>query len=93
MALYDVRPRPRSFGIASLVFGLFGLFFYWWVPLGMVLSLSGLMAAFIGWVTAPRGAAARALLVGGLVLSGIALGLDLYAVDRGLETVRLTALR
>jgi hypothetical protein len=87
-------PSARALGVVSSVLAVLGLAFYWWVPLGMVFSLSGLTAAFIGWVSRRRRlAGASALLAVGTVLALIALGVDFGAVWLGLDRVRFTELR
>ena len=49
----------RAVSGIALLFGLLGAGFYWWTPLGMVLSLTGLMLGVIGWVFAHRHSARR----------------------------------
>jgi hypothetical protein len=93
MEMGSVSGRARSLGIASLVFGLLGFGFYWWVPLGMVLSLTGMMMAIVGWVSSsPRGGRA-ALIIVGFLISAAAMALDLFVAIRGLEIIHLISYR
>ena len=89
------KAAPSAYVLTAVSWVLAGLgaAFYWWSPLGMVLSLCGLLAALIGLVRLPRPAPLRALLAGGLFLAVVALGVDLVAVWQGLDTVRFSALR
>jgi hypothetical protein len=93
MAIYDVQPRPRTLGFASLVLGILGLVFCWWVPVGMVLGLAGLVTGLIGWVRHPRRGAAIGLLTFGVVLSAVALGLDVFIAARGTELIPFIPMR
>jgi hypothetical protein len=94
VARTEVAPFGQALAAATWLLAVLGAVMYWWVPLGMVLSLSGLVAGFIGWVRQPRRAGGLvAMLVVGMLLAGAALCWDLAAVSRGLDTVRFTALR
>jgi hypothetical protein len=86
-------PSARVLGIVSYVLAVLGLAFYWWLPLGMVFSISGLAAGFIGWVRRPRRTGLAVLLGCGMLLAVLALGVDLAAVWLDLVTVRFSALR
>jgi hypothetical protein len=83
----------RGFGITSLVLGFLGVAFCWWTPMGMILSLSGLTAGFVGWTFIGRKSAGFGLLVGGLLLSLVGLVLDSAVAELGLELVKFQALR
>src|SRR5262249_31366487 len=93
------KAAPSAYVLTAVSWVLAGLgaAFYWWPPLGIVLSpgrlRAGLLAALIGLVRLPRPAPLRALLAGGLFLAVVALGVDLVAVWQGLDTVRFSALR
>src|SRR5262245_16345169 len=91
----QARARPSAYVLTAATWGLavLGAVFYWWAPLGMVLSLCGLLAALIGCVRLPRPVALRVLLVCGLVAAAAALAFDLTAVRLGLDTVRFGPLR
>ena len=89
MAIESISGRSRALGVAAVVFGLLGFGFYWWVPLGMVLSLTGLMMSIIGWVSGSRMGGMTGLILAGLVISAAALALDLFVAVRGLELIQL----
>jgi hypothetical protein len=87
-------PSTLALGAISIILGVLGLGLYWWNPLGMVLSLSSLLTAFVGWVSRQRRTAAgTALLIIATVLGIAALGIDLWAVWANADTIRFTALR
>jgi hypothetical protein len=93
MDSYKVPVRTRGIGIASLVFGLLGGAFCWWTPLGMVLSLTGLLMGFAGWTMARRTTAGMRLSVVGLLISLVALILNGVIAGLGLELIKLHAFR
>ena len=39
----------RALSVSAIVFALLGGAFFWWVPMGMVLNLAGLMFGFVDW--------------------------------------------
>jgi hypothetical protein len=77
--------RARSFG--SIALGLVGGVFFWWVPLGMVLSLSGLMFGFIDCVSARRRSLDYRLSIAGLLVCAAALALDIVIAVLGLQSI------
>jgi hypothetical protein len=83
----------KPMGIASVVFGLLGGVFYWWTPLGMVLSLSGLIIGVVAWLSAAPRTTIRRLAIGGTILSAAAFVLDLVIALLGLELVQFGPLR
>ncbi|HEV3119834.1 MAG TPA: hypothetical protein VGY58_22430 [Gemmataceae bacterium] len=93
MAIASVSRRSKALGIAAVVFGLLGFAFYWWVPLGMVLSLTGLMLAVIGWISGPHFASNAGWVFAGLLISAAALALDLFIAVQGLEIIHLMSYR
>jgi hypothetical protein len=93
MESYKMPISIRGLGITSLVFGFLGGAFYWWTPLGMVLSLCGLLMGFVGWTLARRKTVGFGLSVGGVLLSLATLILDSVIAGLGLELVRFNALR
>lgn len=93
MESYKVPVRARGLGIASLVFGFLGGVFYWWIPLGMVLSLTGLLLGFITWTAARRGTQAFGFAIAGMLVAIVALILDSVVAGLGLELVKFHALR
>jgi hypothetical protein len=77
--------RALSFG--SIALGLLGAFFYWWLPLGMVVSLCGLTLGFIDWESARRRSLDNRLSMVGLVLSAAALALCIVIAMLGMQTI------
>jgi hypothetical protein len=54
-----VRTEQRSEGlrglsVVSILFAVLGGVFYWWVPLGIVWALTGLVFGVIDWTRARR---------------------------------------
>ena len=76
--------RAVSFG--SIILGLLGAAFYWWVPLGMVFSLAGLMYGFVDWVHARQRSLDYRLSMVGLLVCVAALALDIVIAALGLQT-------
>jgi hypothetical protein len=93
METYNTPIRTRGFGIGSLVFGLLGGAFYWWTPLGMVLSLTGLMLGLVGWLLARKLSTGFRLSVAGMLLSLATLILNWVIAGLGLEIIKFQALR
>lgn len=87
----NVTTRPRALGLWSLALGILGLVFWWWVPFGGVLSIAGLLVGFIGWVLKPRHVGLPGAVAAGIVVSAVALALDLVLAANGLGTIRLTS--
>jgi len=79
--------RLRSLSIGSIILGVVGGLFYWWVPFGMVVSTTGLMTGFVGWVRAQRRSLDCRLSIVGLLLSGATLALDIVIALLGLQMV------
>ena len=93
MAIESAPGRSRSLGVAAVVLGLLGLACYWWVPLGMVLSLTGLVLAIVGWVSSSRLGTSTGLIVAAFILCAAALALDLLVAVRGWEIIHLIPYR
>jgi hypothetical protein len=93
MEVYRSSVSGWVLGVVSVILGLVGAAFYWWLPMGIVISLSGLMAGFVGWAQGPRRSIGVALVVAGILLCIAALAFDSFIAFRGLETVRFEALR
>jgi hypothetical protein len=74
----EAQTRPRTLGF---------------VPVGIILSMCGLVAGLIGWMLSPRRANAIGLLHWGVVLSLAVLGLDLLVAVRGIEAMQIHAFR
>jgi hypothetical protein len=85
--------QPNNLGIVSLFFGLLGLAFCWWVPLGIVLSLAGLIIGIVSWVMASTRMVRSGLIVGGTILSLAVLVLDLVLAFEGIGVIWFSALR
>jgi hypothetical protein len=86
----DANEQPiqlRSLGVASIIFGLLGGVFFWWVPLGMVVSMSGLLIGFVDWVNTRRRSLDNRLSIVGLLISGATLALDIVIALLGLQIV------
>jgi hypothetical protein len=93
MESYNVSVSTCGLGIASLIFGFLGGAFFWWTPLGMVLSLTGLLMGFVGWTLARRMTAGFTLVIAGILLSLAAVILDGVVAGLGLELIKFDALR
>jgi len=93
MAIHRVLAQPNHLGIVSFIFGLLGLLFYWWTPLGIVLSLAGLVIGIVGWVMVSARTGRLGFIIAGTVLSLAALILDLVIAGQGLEIIKFSALR
>ncbi len=88
-----VPTSARNLGFVSLIFGVLGAVLYWWTPMGMVLSLAGLLVGFCGWMFATAHTATNRLLIVALIVCAAALILNLVIADLGLELVRFHGLR
>jgi hypothetical protein len=83
---------PRGLGVASLSLGFLGLAFAWLIPLGIVLSLAGLLTGLFGWLLGrAQGSGRLGMVLWGAALSavGLALGLMLLPDSFTTWTVRL----
>ena len=79
----------RGLSISSLLFGILGMAFYWWVPMGMVLSLAGVTIGFIDGVMARRHSLDFRLGVIGVLLSAAAIALNIAIAVLGWQSVTL----
>jgi hypothetical protein len=77
----------RSLSVIALVCGFLGGAFYWWVPLGMVLGLSGLLLGMIDWIMARRRSLDYRLSIGAMALSVATLTLSIVIAALGLQWV------
>ncbi len=77
----------RSLGYSSIIFGLLGGILSWWLPMGMVLSIAGLLTGGVGWIMARRESPALALLLSGVVLSVAALVLNIAITVMGSDLI------
>lgn len=90
MATSLVWNRSRGLGMASLALAFLGLVFFWWVPFGMVLSLAGLILGVVGWFLAAGPARSLSLVIAGMLLSLVAVGINLVVASTNTEMLRLT---
>jgi hypothetical protein len=93
MALPTTQSRSRILGIVSIIFGILGLISYWWAPLGIVLSLTGLVMGVVGFMGSVRRAAEMTVLAVGILLSVAGLVLGLVVASLGRERVQLMPYR
>jgi hypothetical protein len=77
----------RALSVGSLIFAVLGAVFYWWVPLGMVLGLAGLVLAFTDTTMARRRSLDYRLSIVALLFSAAALCLDFAIMFLHLQTV------
>jgi hypothetical protein len=83
----------RTLSFASIILGIAGGVFWWWVPLGMVVSISGLTTGFIDWANARRHSRDYRMSIVGLVISAATLGLDIVIALLGWQLVTFGSLR
>lgn len=92
MATYNgATARPQTLGFWSLALGILGIVFCWWIPFGAVLSLAGLLTGFIGWVLKGRATGLPGVVAAGILVSAVALALDLFLAANGLGAIRVTS--
>lgn len=77
----------RSLSFGSIALGVLGAVFFWWVPLGMIMSLSGLTLGVIDWESARRRSLDRRLAVVGLLLSAAGLAVDIIIAYLGMQMI------
>ena len=87
METSTTRISLRNIAYASLILGVLGGVLCWWLPMGMVLSLAGLLTGTVGWVTADRRAHTIRLLIGGIGVSTAAFILNLVILALGRDLV------
>lgn len=66
--------RWLSYG--SLLLAVLGIGFFWWVPMGMVLSLAGMIFGFVDWTAARWRSLDARLAIGGFILGLVGLAFD-----------------
>jgi hypothetical protein len=93
MEAYKMPISMRALGITSLILGLLGGALYWWTPLGMVVSLTGLVLGFVGWTIARRRTTGFGLVIAGMLLSLATLILDWVIAGYGLELIKFQGFR
>ena len=77
----------RSLSLSSLIFGILGGACYWWVPMGIVLSVAGLMFGFVDCMMAQRRSLDYRLSIFAMLLSAVALFLGIVIAYFGMQTV------
>ncbi len=77
----------RGLSILSVIFGIVGGLFFWWVPMGVVLSLAGLLFGFVDWNIARRRSWDHRLAVIAMLISVVTFGANLIVALLGLQTV------
>jgi hypothetical protein len=77
----------RGLSIASFVFGFLGGIFYWWVPMGMVMGLTGLLSGLVDWTMARRRSLDYRLSILAIVLAVAVLALDITIAALGWQKV------
>jgi hypothetical protein len=91
MDINKTQPNLRGLSLGSIVLALLGGAFYWWNPMGIIMSLAGLTVGAVDWVMARRQSLDNRLSILGIVLSALALGLCLAIAYLGWQAVTLTA--
>lgn len=89
MAAFNAPAASRGMGMASLTLGFLGLAFFWLVPLGIIISLAGLLAGLFAWATAPPAPGRPNLPMAGTALSAIGVLLSLVIAMGMYQTLRL----
>ena len=82
----------KTLGTISLLLAILGLAFYWYLPLGIILGLAGLLFGFIAWLFATS-RFHFGIVIAGIALSLIALIFDVVAAGMGWETYIFSGLR
>lgn len=83
----------RGLSIASVIFGVLGGALYWWVPLGMVFGLTGLILGFADWTNARRHSTDYRLSIVAILVAVAVLALDITIASFGLQSVTFGELR
>ncbi|HMF17963.1 MAG TPA: hypothetical protein VKE98_12190 [Gemmataceae bacterium] len=88
----DTKIQPvklRRLSISSIVLGIVGGLFFWWVPFGMVVSMAGLTVGFVDWVSARRRSLDFRLSIAGMLISAATLALDIIIALNGWQLLTL----
>ena len=83
----------RGLSVGSIAFGVLGGAFFWWVPLGMVFGLAGLIMGLVDWVSARRRSADYRLAIVAVVVAVAALALDIAVASMGMQSVTFGELK
>jgi hypothetical protein len=83
MAVQGEPARMATLGVVSVIFGLLGLLFVWLVPIGGIISLTGVVLGVLGRLGTIRGNPLRRWALGGAILSLVALALQIIMTRGG----------
>jgi Na+/H+ antiporter NhaD/arsenite permease-like protein len=75
----------RSLTVSSIVFGLLGGAFFWFAPLGIVLSMTGMLLGIADSTIARKHSVDLRLSIAGILISAVALTIDIVIVVLGLQ--------
>jgi hypothetical protein len=87
MTFYNTFVRRQNLGRLATGLGILGLAFFWWVPMGLMLALAGLVLGFIDWMRLSQEASPHGWVFTGLALSALALIVDSVIAANGLAMV------
>lgn len=77
----------RVLTVTALIAAVVGGAFYWWVPLGIVASLAGLMIGFADWTRARSRSLDSRLSVLAMALAVVVLAVDIAVALLHLQTI------
>ena len=77
----------RYLSVTSIVLGILGGAFFWWAPLGFVLSMSGLILGYLDWTRARRQSLSQRLAIVAMIVSLAALCISIAIMATGVELV------
>jgi len=93
MATAKASPALRGLGLVTIFLAILGGGFFWWVPLGIVISLFGLILGLVKWTMVRRHSLDTRLAIAGIFLNLAALCLDIVIALLGLQTITFGGLR
>jgi hypothetical protein len=88
MTFYNTFARRQNLGILATGLGVAGAVFFWWAPVGIILSVAGLIVGLIAWVRVEREASNHLWVFAGILLSIAALVLDVIIALNNAELVQ-----
>lgn len=77
----------RGFAVASIVLGIFGGIFAWWVPFGICASIAGLVVSFVAGVAARHHSVTLRIAIVGFIVALVCLGVDILVAGLGWEII------
>jgi uncharacterized membrane protein len=77
----------RKLGLGSILLGILGGAFYWWAPLGLVLSMSGSILGFVDWNRARKHSLDNRLSIAAMIISLATLVLCIVVMAMGWQSV------